>query len=157
MPKGYSPTFTIAPKGRPVSDCPLCLAANETLVWRDGSCRVILVDEPGYPGFCRVVWNHHSAEMTDLNAGEQRHLLNVVLATEAALRQLMRPDKINLASLGNMVPHLHWHVIPRFADDAHFPQPIWSTPLRTAAPRTAPPVPSLAATLVAMLTEQTAG
>jgi diadenosine tetraphosphate (Ap4A) HIT family hydrolase len=40
---------------------------------------------------------------------------------------LLRPDKINLASLGNMVAHLHWHVIPRFADDPHFPQPIWGT------------------------------
>jgi diadenosine tetraphosphate (Ap4A) HIT family hydrolase len=32
---------------------------------------------------------------------------------------------VNLASLGNVVPHLHWHVIARFADDKHFPQPIW--------------------------------
>jgi diadenosine tetraphosphate (Ap4A) HIT family hydrolase len=37
----------------------------------------------------------------------------------------MAPDKINLASLGNVVPHLHWHVIPRFADDPHFPNPVW--------------------------------
>lgn len=140
-----------------MSDCPLCPAANETLVWRDGSCRVILVDEPGYPGFCRVVWNHHVAEMTDLNGGEQRHLLNVVLATEAALRQLMRPDKINLASLGNMVPHLHWHVIPRFTDDRHFPQPIWAAAQREGATRAAPALQALSAALVAMLTEQTAG
>ncbi|NMG42544.1 HIT domain-containing protein [Aromatoleum toluvorans] len=140
-----------------MTDCPLCLAADETLVWRDGSCRVILVSDADYPGFCRVVWGHHAAEMTDLTPGEQRHLLNVVLATEAALRQLMRPDKINLASLGNMVPHLHWHVIPRFADDTHFPQSVWSAPQRTGARRAAPSVEALAATLVAMLTEQTAG
>jgi len=44
---------------------------------------------------------------------------------EQALRALIHPDKINLAALGNQVPHLHWHVIPRFADDAHFPDPIW--------------------------------
>jgi diadenosine tetraphosphate (Ap4A) HIT family hydrolase len=48
----------------------------------------------------------------------------------------MRPDKINLASLGNMTPHLHWHVIPRHAGDRHFPRPIWAEPLRagTAIP-----------------------
>jgi diadenosine tetraphosphate (Ap4A) HIT family hydrolase len=38
---------------------------------------------------------------------------------------VLHPDKINLASFGNVVPHLHWHVIPRFEDDAHFPAPIW--------------------------------
>jgi diadenosine tetraphosphate (Ap4A) HIT family hydrolase len=43
---------------------------------------------------------------------------------------VMHPDKINLASLGNMTPHLHWHVIPRFKQDKHFPQPIWGVPQR---------------------------
>jgi diadenosine tetraphosphate (Ap4A) HIT family hydrolase len=38
---------------------------------------------------------------------------------------VLDPLKINLASFGNMTPHLHWHVIPRWADDAHFPQPVW--------------------------------
>jgi len=139
------------------ADCPLCVAEQETLIWRDGSCRVILIDDADYPGFCRVVWHEHVAEMTDLTPTEQRHLLNVVLATEAALRQLMRPDKINLASLGNVVPHLHWHVIPRFGDDAHFPQPVWASPQRSGSRRAAPPREVLAGTIVAMLTEQTAG
>jgi len=138
-------------------DCPLCAAAQETVLWRDGSCRVIVIDDPDYPGFCRVVWNAHAAEMTDLTASEQRHLLNVVLATEAALRQQMRPDKINLASFGNVVPHLHWHVIPRFADDRHFPQPVWGTPQREGARRAVPSSELLTHTIVAMLTEQTAG
>jgi diadenosine tetraphosphate (Ap4A) HIT family hydrolase len=35
-----------------------------------------------------------------------------------------------VASLGNVVPHLHWHVIPRYADDAHFPAPVWATAVR---------------------------
>lgn len=37
----------------------------------------------------------------------------------------MHPDKINLAEFGNMVPHLHWHIIPRYTDDSHFPESIW--------------------------------
>lgn len=138
-------------------DCPLCRAGQETPVWRDGSCRVIRIDDPHYPGFCRVVWHEHVAEMTDLTGASQRHLLNVVLATEEALRQLMRPDKINLASLGNVVPHLHWHVIPRFRDDRHFPEPVWGTPQRDGALRTAPSVDALAGAITAALTELTAG
>jgi diadenosine tetraphosphate (Ap4A) HIT family hydrolase len=46
------------------------------------------------------------------------------------MREHLRPEKINLASLGNQVPHLHWHVIARFSDDAHFPGPIWASPQR---------------------------
>lgn len=50
--------------------------------------------------------------MTDLPPGRRASLMNVVWAVEAAQRELLRPRKINLASLGNQVPHLHWHVIP---------------------------------------------
>jgi len=42
----------------------------------------------------------------------------------------LHPDKINLASLGNQVPHLHWHVIPRFKDDPHWPFAIWGRQVR---------------------------
>lgn len=139
------------------TDCPLCLAEQEILIWRDGSCRVILIDDVDYPGFCRVVWHEHVAEMTDLTTSGQRHLMNVVLATEAALRQLMRPDKINLASLGNVVPHLHWHIIPRYGDDSHFPQPIWGSSQRPGRKRTAPDPQRLGSAIIAMLTEQTSG
>ena len=49
------------------------------------------------------------------------------------MRQVLNPTKINLASLGNMTPHLHWHVIPRFADDVNFPNPVWAiTPEQSA-------------------------
>jgi diadenosine tetraphosphate (Ap4A) HIT family hydrolase len=112
--------------------CELCERDGGEVLWRDEVCRVVRVDEPGYPGFCRVIWNAHVKEMTDLAAGERAHFVGVVLAVEAALRDLLAPDKINLASLGNMTPHLHWHVIPRFRDDPHFPNPIWSAPLRSA-------------------------
>jgi diadenosine tetraphosphate (Ap4A) HIT family hydrolase len=47
------------------------------------------------------------------------------------VRNIFEPQKVNVASLGNVVPHLHWHVIPRFVDDAHFPAPVWATPART--------------------------
>lgn len=133
--------------------CPLCVPVAETVLWQDEACRVIAVDEPAFPGFCRVVWSAHVAEMSDLLPAEQKHLLAVVLATEKALRSLMQPDKINLASLGNVVPHLHWHVIPRFRDDANFPDPIWATARREGVRRPAPPGELLAEAIEASLRE----
>ena len=85
--------------------------------------------------------------MTDLEPGRRERLMQAVFATEAALRQLMTPDKINLASFGNMVPHLHWHIVPRFAGDRHFPNPIWGETARAAATRDAPDAHALSALL----------
>lgn len=108
-----------------MNECPLCLQGNEIPVHRENDLRVILVDDRDYPGYCRVIWNAHVAEMTDLSPAQISRLMDAVFAVEDAQRAVLMPEKINLASLGNVVPHLHWHVIPRFADDAHFPQPIW--------------------------------
>jgi diadenosine tetraphosphate (Ap4A) HIT family hydrolase len=119
------------------TDCDLCANAGGQLLWRDTSCRVVLVDERGYPGFCRVIWNAHVAEMTDLAERERVHLMRVVFAVESGLRELLNPRKINLASLGNMTPHLHWHVIPRFENDPHFPQPVWGQQQREHRAETA--------------------
>ncbi|MGV8989966.1 MAG: HIT family protein [Thiobacillus sp.] len=113
-----------------MADCLLCHASGETVLWQDTFCRVILASEADYPGFLRVIVNAHIKEMTDLLVSDQEKLMRVVFAAEAALRKVMKPDKINLASLGNVVPHLHWHVIPRFVDDPHFPNPVWGARLR---------------------------
>jgi len=110
-----------------VVQCSLCQPANENVLWRDARCRVILVDDPEYAGFCRVIWQTHVKEMTDLSESDRTHFMAVVFSVEQHLRALMHPEKINLASLGNQAPHLHWHVIPRFTDDAHFPDPVWAT------------------------------
>jgi diadenosine tetraphosphate (Ap4A) HIT family hydrolase len=118
------------------SDCELCAKEGGALLWRDDFLRIVSVDEPDYPGFCRVILQRHVAEMSDLDATERDRLMYAVYVVEQSLRTLMRPAKINLASLGNMVPHLHWHVIPRFHDDRHFPAPIWAAPVRAqSAPR----------------------
>lgn len=118
-----------------VFDCPLCRSAGESVLWRDDRCRVIRAGDADHPGFLRVIWHQHVCEMTDLDAGDRAHLLSVVLGAEQALRDVAAPDKINLASLGNQVPHLHWHVIPRFRNDAHFPDPVWAPRRRTGEPR----------------------
>jgi diadenosine tetraphosphate (Ap4A) HIT family hydrolase len=108
--------------------CDLCESAGGDLIWEDGKCRVVAVAEPDYPGFCRVIWREHVREMTDLAPSDRAHLMEKVFTVEAALRSLMKPEKINLASLGNLTPHLHWHVIPRFRQDRHFPRPVWAAP-----------------------------
>lgn len=118
--------------------CELCDTTGGEVLWQDDLCRVVLVNDLDYPGFCRVILNRHTKEMADLSRTEQQQLMHVVFAVEQALTKLMHPEKINLASLGNVVPHVHWHVIPRFADDAHFPQPIWSAPVRAGGSREAP-------------------
>lgn len=106
-------------------DCPLCREDGGTLVLRTGLLRVVLVEDAEYPGFARVIFNAHVKEMTDLEPAALARVMAAVYAVEDAQRAVLAPDKVNLASLGNVVPHLHWHVIPRFVDDAHFPQPIW--------------------------------
>lgn len=116
--------------------CELCQHDGGELLWRDGLLRVVLVADADYPGFCRVVLNRHVSELSDLPPVERVRLMEAVCSVEQALRECMLPDKINLASLGNVVPHLHWHVIPRFRDDRHFPAPIWAAPVRVSATTT---------------------
>lgn len=128
--------------------CPLCNPGLEIVLWRDEQCRVILAGSAEHPAFCRVVWHAHVCEMTDLPPGRRASFMNVVWAVEAAQRELLRPRKINLASLGNQVPHLHWHVIPRFEDDAHFPDSVWSPSRRAGVPHEVD-----AARLAALLTD----
>ena len=131
--------------------CELCDTSGGELIWQDDLCRVVRVNDPDYPGFCRVILNRHTKEMADLSLVDRQKLMHVVFSVEQALTSMMRPDKINLASLGNVVPHLHWHVIPRFTDDAHFPQPIWAAPARVGSRRAAPDWGALRITLDELL------
>lgn len=115
--------------------CELCASAGGEILWNSALCRVVRVTDPHYPGFCRVIWTTHVKEMTDLDPIQRRTLMEVVFAVESVIRELFNPDKINLASFGNMVPHVHWHVIPRWRDDRHFPEPIWGGVHRQEASR----------------------
>lgn len=115
-----------------MNSCPLCCIHNETILLQTKQFRIIAVEnEVQQPAVCRVIWQAHQAEMTDLNIEERQQLMEAVFAVEAAMRHVLRPDKINLASLGNQVPHLHWHIIARFKDDECFPAPVWSQAVRS--------------------------
>ena len=113
------------------ASCDLCAGAGGAILFAHPLLRVVLVDDPLYAGFCRVVWNVHVQELTNLAPAHRSLCMQVVCRTEQALRDVFAPHKINLASLGNLTPHLHWHVIARFEADAHFPQPIWGQQQRT--------------------------
>ncbi len=110
--------------------CPLCAEDGGALVWRGERLRVIRAQEAGFPAFYRVVWNAHVAEFSDLAAVDRVHCMEAVALVEQALRQHLSPTKVNIAALGNMVPHLHWHVIARFEWDSHFPSPVWAAAQR---------------------------
>jgi len=113
-------------------NCPLCRDDGGTVLWRGTHLRVVEVDDADYPGFTRVIWHGHLPEMTSLSTRGRDLMMRAVYTVEQVQRDILEPDKINLASLGNMVPHLHWHVIPRWHGDRHYPDAIW------AAPRVAP-------------------
>lgn len=113
--------------------CELCSEAGGELIWQDSFCRVVRVDDVYYPGFCRIILNRHVKEMTDLEMHERERLMSVVFGVEQAVRDIMQPEKINLACLGNMTPHIHWHIIPRFKQDKTFPNPIWGQSKRETA------------------------
>lgn len=113
-----------------VAGCELCELSAPTVVDND-KFAVILVDDANYPGFARVIWKDHVREVSDLADADRLLLNDAVWKLELAVRDVMQPLKVNVASLGNVVPHLHWHVIPRYADDAHFPAPVWAQAQRT--------------------------
>jgi len=112
-----------------LSTCEFCNGDGGEVLFRGEQFRVVAVegDEAKlYPGFCRVVWNDHVKEVTDLPSPDRDTFMAAVYRLEAVLRNALSPVKMNLASLGNMTPHLHWHVIPRYADDAAYPKPVWA-------------------------------
>ncbi|MSQ59301.1 MAG: HIT family protein [Betaproteobacteria bacterium] len=120
-----------------MDECLFCREQGGEALWSGEHCRIIWPKDPEYPGLLRVVWQAHVKEMSDLEVQQRTHLMKVVFATESALRAVLRPDKMNLASFGNVVPHLHWHVIPRFTDDAYFPNPFGGLKQRESS-RTVP-------------------
>ena len=120
------------------STCVLCREDGGQLIWRGArngdALRVIRADEPGWPAFYRVIWDAHVAEFSDLDAAQRLWCMDAVVVVEKALREHLQPraTKINIATLGNMVAHLHWHVIARYDWDSHFPGAVWAQAQRTA-------------------------
>jgi len=115
----------------PVTGCDFCEGDGGALIFRHEKWRVIRVEGgegDAFAGYTRVIWNAHVRELTDLSAAERQQFMAAVFAVEGALRASLTPHKMNVASLGNLTPHLHWHIIPRYLDDPAFPKPVWALP-----------------------------
>lgn len=140
-------TAVFAAPDWPRAGCALCEAPGGTMVAQARRWRVIRADDAAHPAFYRVVWREHVAEFGDLDAAARVHCMTVVEAVERTLRERLAPTKINLAALGNVVPHLHWHVIARYDWDSHWPQPVWAPAQRVVEPS---PVARLGMSLAAL-------
>ncbi len=81
-----------------------------------------------FPGYCLLFTREHVTELFHLQAGVRAGLMEEVNRLAAALHRTFAPTKMNYELLGNMVPHIHWHLVPRHAGDPLWPRPIWSEP-----------------------------
>lgn len=109
-----------------MSQCPLCYSPGGQIIFENSFVRAVNPGETAYPNFTRIILREHHKEMTDLSTQERALLMEYVYATEQVQRQVLNPDKINLAQFGTMTPHIHWHIIPRYQWDLHYPNSFWS-------------------------------
>ena len=100
-------------------NCPLCNTQNEDIIYENTLFRIVLVDE--IPGYIRVITQKHIKEFSELSDDEAVEIMQAIKKTEKAMIEFLKPDKINIAALGNMVPHLHIHMIPRYENDPWWP------------------------------------
>ena len=109
-----------------MNKCDLCSDPIYPVIWKNNKFRLVEINDSSYSAYYRVEHIQHVKEMTDLEEKDRMELMQVVFTVESAIRTCYKPDKINLASLGNLTPHIHWHIIPRFKNDNHYPGSIWS-------------------------------
>lgn len=112
-------------------ECPMCNRWND-----DSDLRIIplqhsfvtLNRDQFFPGYVLLFTREHVTELFHLRPRMRGELMEEVNRVAQALQSVFQPDKINYELLGNMVPHMHWHLVPRFATDPLWPRPIWSEP-----------------------------
>lgn len=87
---------------------------------------VTLNPDQFFPGYCLVFSKEHVTELFHLDPDRRAGLIEEVSRVASALNEVFQPNKMNYELLGNMVPHMHWHLVPRFTHDPLWPRPIWS-------------------------------
>lgn len=87
---------------------------------------VVLNRDQFFPGYTLLFTRMHVTELFHLEQAVRAELIEEVSRVAQALQAVFRPDKINYELLGNMVPHMHWHLVPRCATDPLWPRPIWA-------------------------------
>jgi diadenosine tetraphosphate (Ap4A) HIT family hydrolase len=111
--------------------CPMCRRWNDDpdlrIVELAHSC-VILNRDQFFPGYTLLFTRSHVTELFHLDRTTRAELTEEVATVAKAIYDVFSPAKINYELIGNMVPHIHWHLVPRFADDPLWPRPIWADP-----------------------------
>ena len=116
----------------PASDCPFCLKLArlralppEDIVWQFPYSVALLGPWQYYHGYCILVARSHARELHDLSDVERQAYFEEMCLLAAAIAEAFGPHKLNYELLGNQVPHLHWHLFPRYRHDPQAPQPVW--------------------------------
>ncbi|MBI2152164.1 MAG: HIT family protein [Candidatus Rokubacteria bacterium] len=87
--------------------------------------RAYLHEDQFFPGYCLLILKRHATELFHLDPDERAAMIEEVSRLARALDTVFRPVKVNYELLGNQIPHIHWHVIPRLADDPLPRWPVW--------------------------------
>jgi diadenosine tetraphosphate (Ap4A) HIT family hydrolase len=113
-------------------ECPLCervqkITRNEYpyLIHEFEHSYLMLGEHQFYRGYCVLVSKGHHVEMADIRSPVREEIFQELMKSSKLLQEVFNPKKMNLCSLGNVVPHLHWHLFPRYADDQNFSNPPW--------------------------------
>jgi diadenosine tetraphosphate (Ap4A) HIT family hydrolase len=114
------------------ADCPFCrrLASSEELaapdvVWQFPHSVVLLGPWQFYHGYCLLVSRRHATELSQLENTDRQAFLAELCTLAQAIEKAFQPVKLNYELLGNQVPHLHWHIFPRYPDDPERLKPVW--------------------------------
>lgn len=86
---------------------------------------LMLGEHQFYKGYCVLVSKGHYKEMTDMPPFMQAEMFQEMMKVSSVLQKHFQPQKMNTCSLGNVVPHVHWHFFPRYSDDPQFKDPPW--------------------------------
>jgi diadenosine tetraphosphate (Ap4A) HIT family hydrolase len=95
-------------------------------------CRVLVMNDARFPWIILVPRRAGCSELTDLGDEDSSLLMQEIRAASRMMMQAIRPDKLNIATLGNKVPQLHIHIVARFTTDEAWPEPVWGKGEREA-------------------------
>jgi diadenosine tetraphosphate (Ap4A) HIT family hydrolase len=113
----------------PNATCPFCVKLDrlpaEEMVWQFPHSIAFLGTWQYYQGYCVLVSRTHATELSRLDDADRRAFLDEMCTLARAIEAAFRPLKLNYELLGNQVPHLHWHLFPRSADDPDRLKPVW--------------------------------
>jgi len=80
-----------------------------------------------FKGYTFVIFKRHATELYQIDEAEREGFLVEMVRVADALSQVFKPDKMNYELLGNKMPHLHWHLIPRYRSEPMWGEPVWSS------------------------------